>query len=171
MCWHIHMAFKWEITWNTGPRVGSQPPYVLWWVQRVQKLVAAVTAGEKGLVQHRLKITAGGGEEDKSYEQPPRYLDTYLPLKSGTPLRSETWVLLNDLQPLAEKKKIKKLHQSKYMPALSCEINLVWVKLSGTEDLHVGRFWAMQEAHVDFLPYWKDVWRLHVLQQEDEWIQ
>lgn len=47
MCWHIHMAFKWEITWNTGPRVGSQPPYVLWWVQRVQKLVAAVAAGER----------------------------------------------------------------------------------------------------------------------------
>lgn len=48
MCWHIHMAFKWEITWNMGPRVGSQPPYVLWWVQRVLKFVAAVTAGEWG---------------------------------------------------------------------------------------------------------------------------
>lgn len=45
------------------------------------------SSGGKGLVQHGLKITAGGGGEDMSYEQPSRYLDPYLPLKSWAHLR------------------------------------------------------------------------------------
>lgn len=133
MCWHIHMAFKWEITWNMGPRVGSQPPYVLWWVQRVLKLVAAVTAGEWGWYSTGWKSLTREGAGDNRYKQPPRCLVTYLPLKSQAPLRSQAWVLLNDLQPLAVKKIItseqiyagfimhNKLHRSE--------------TLSGTEDL------------------------------------
>lgn len=90
------------------------------------------SSGGKGLVQHGLKITAGGGGEDMSYEQPSRYLDPYLPLKSWAHLRIWTWVLLNDFQPLAEK---WKLQQSWYMLALTCVINPIWVRLSSTENL------------------------------------